>query len=120
MDDNVRSGRGAAGIKQPQNQEKESGNRGMGEPGNQGESPSPFLRFSVSLFLRTLLLAYPPYRCPLLWQLYEGCARISVLAHVQNFCGPEPYPVRPERSDSGVEGRTGLSAQISDMSLRVI
>src|SRR5438876_8474604 len=32
------------------------------------------------------------------------------MAHVQNLCRLQPYPVRPERSVSEVEGRTALSA----------
>lgn len=30
------------------------------------------------------------------------------MAHVQNLCGLSPFPVRPERSASEVEGWTAL------------
>jgi len=50
-------------------------------------------------------------------QIGDCGSRIEkLLAHVQNLCGFQPSPVRPERSVSEVEGRTAQHAQISDMS----
>jgi hypothetical protein len=57
MDNDLGGSSRGASVQQPKTPEEESGNRGIGESEIPEAVTSPFLRFSVSPFLRTCLLS---------------------------------------------------------------